>query len=122
MLNNLQLSQPSLSTQSPLRDSLVHLNLSGCQSIDKSAIDILLRLSHSHLPKLQRIDMAGLRLELCQQAAKSFLREKLGKLDSLGTMGAFTLGQGGGEGAYTSGQDLSAKHLTQWLEEDLKEA
>ena len=95
MLNNLQLSQPSLSTQSPLRDSLVHLNLSGCQSIDKSAIDILLRLSHSHLPKLQRIDMAGLRLELCQQAAKSFLREKLGKLDSLGTMGAFLLGQGG---------------------------
>jgi len=39
--------------------------------------------------------MAGLRLELCQQAAKSFLREKLGKLDSLGTMGAFLLGQGG---------------------------
>jgi hypothetical protein len=66
--------------------------------------------------------MAGLRLELCQQAAKSFLREKLGKLDSLGTMGAFTLGEGGGKGAYTLGQDLSAKHLTRWLEEDSEEA
>ena len=106
MLNNLQLTQPSLSTQSPLQDSLVHLNLSGCQSINKSAIDTLLRLSHSHLLKLQRIDMAGLQLQLCQQAAKSFLREKLGKLDSLGTMGAFTLGQGGRTGVYMHGQDL----------------
>jgi len=122
MLNHLQLIQPALSTQSPLRDSLVHLNISGCQSINKSAIDILLRLSHSHLPKLQRIDMAGLRLELCQQAAKSFLREKLGKLDSLGTMGAFTLGQRGGTGVYMHGQDLSAKHLIRWLEVDSKEA
>ena len=52
MLNNLQLIQPSLSTQSPLRDSLVHLTLSGCQLINKSAIDIFLRLSHSHLPEL----------------------------------------------------------------------
>ena len=66
--------------------------------------------------------MAGLRLELCQQAAKSFLREKLGKLDSLGTMGAFTLGQGEGQGAYMLGQDLSAKHLTRWLVEDLEKA
>ena len=81
-----------------------------------------MRLSHSHLPKLHRIDMAGLRLELCQQAAKSFLREKLGKLDSLGTMGAFSLGQGEGNGAYTFGQDLSARHLTRWLEEDSKKA
>jgi len=81
-----------------------------------------MRLSHSHLPKLQRIDMAGLRLELCQQAAKSFLCEKLGKLDSLGTMGAFSLGQGEGNGAYTFGQDLSARHLTRWLEEDSKKA
>ena len=40
--------------------------------------------------------MAGLRLELCQEAAKSFLREKLGALDSLGTMGAFTIGLGKG--------------------------
>ena len=63
--------------------------------------------------------MVGLQLELCQQAAKSFLREKLGKLECLGTMGAFTLGQGGGKGAYTLGQDLSAKHLTRWLEEGL---
>jgi len=118
MLNNLQLTQPFLSTQSPLRKSLVHLNISGCQSINKSAIDIFLRLSHSHLLKLQRIEMAGLRLELCQQAAKSFLREKLGKLDSLGTMGAFTLGQGGGTDTHTFGQDLSAKHLTLWLKED----
>ena len=62
--------------------------------------------------------MAGLRLELCQQAAKSFLREKLGKLDSLGTMGAFTLGQGGGTDTLTLGQDLSAKHLILWLKED----
>jgi len=122
MLNNLQLTQPSLSTQSPLRDSLVHLTLSGCQSINESAIDILLRLSHSHLPKLQHIDMAGLQLELCQQAAKSFLREKLGKLDSLGTMGAFTLGHWGEKGAYTLGQDLPAKHLTRWLEEDSQKA
>ena len=83
---------------------------------------ILLRLSHSHLPKLQRIDMVGFRLELCQQAAKSFLREKLGKLDSLGTMGAFTLAEGGGKGAYTLGQDLSAKHLTRWLEEESEKA
>jgi len=115
MLNNLRLTQPALSTQSPLRDSLVHLNISGCQSINKSAIDILLRLSHSHLPKLQRIDMAGLRLELCQQAAKSFLRKNLGALDSLGTMGSFTLGPGAGLG-------LSAKHLLLWLKEDSKEA
>ena len=64
MLSNLQLTQPALLMQSPLRDSLVHLNISGCQSINKSSIDILLRLSNLHLPKLQRIDMAGLRLEL----------------------------------------------------------
>jgi len=62
--------------------------------------------------------MEGLRLELCQQAAKSFLREKLGKLDSLGTMGAFTLGQDGGTGVYMNGQDLSAKHLIHWLKVD----
>jgi len=37
-------------------------------------------------------------------------------------MGAFTLGQGGGQGAYTLGQDLSAKHLTRWLEEDSEKA
>jgi len=122
MLNNLQLIPPALRTQSPLRDSLVHLNISGCQLINKSAIDTLLRLSHSHLPKLQRIHMAGLRLELYQQAAKSFLREKLGKLDSLGTMGAFTLGQGGVTGVYMHGQDLSAKHLIHWLKVDSKEA
>jgi len=59
--------------------------------------------------------MEGLRLELCQQAAKSFLREKLDKLDSLGTMGAFTLGQNGRTGVYMNGQDLSATHLTHWL-------
>ena len=76
MLNNLRLTHPALSSQSPLRDSLVHLNISGCKSINKSTIDILLRLSHSHLPQLQRIDKAGHRLELCQQAAKSFLRKK----------------------------------------------
>ena len=35
--------------------------------------------------------MQGLRLELCQQAGKSFLHEKLNKFDSLGTMKAFTL-------------------------------
>jgi len=122
MLNNLHLNQPALPTQSPLRDSLVHLNISGCQSINKSAIDTLLRLSHSHLPKLQRIHMAGLRLELCQQAAKSFLREKLEKLDSFGTMGAFTLGQDGRTGAFMNGQDLSATHLIRWLEVDSKEA
>jgi len=77
MLNNLRLTHPALSSQSPLRDSLVHLNISGCKSINKSTIDILLRLSHSHLPQLQRIDKAGHRLELCQQAAKSFLRKKI---------------------------------------------
>jgi len=70
-----------------------------------------LRLSHLHLPKLQRINMTGLRLELCQQAAKSFLREKLGALDSLGTMGAFTIGRGLGVG-------LSAQHLLSYLHED----
>jgi len=122
MLNNLHLIQLALLKLSPLRDSLVHLNISGCQSINKSALDILLRLSHSHLPKLQRIHLARLRLELCQQAAKSFLREKLGKLDSLGTMGAFTPGQKGGTGVYMNGQDLSAKHLTRWLKVDSKEA
>jgi len=62
-------------------------------------------------PTSRSIHMAGLRLELCQQATKSFLREKLGKLDSLGTMGAFTLGQDGRTGVYMDGQDLSAKHL-----------
>jgi len=60
MLNNLHLIQPALPTQSPLRDRLVHLNISGCQLINKSAIDTLLRLSHSHLPNLQRIHMVGL--------------------------------------------------------------
>ena len=93
MLNNLQLIPSALLIILPLRASLGHLNINGCQSINKSAIDTFLRLSHYHLPKLQRIHMEGLRLELCQQAAKSFLREKLSKLDSLGTMGAFTLGQ-----------------------------
>ena len=72
MLNNLQLIPPALLTQSPLRDSLVHLNISGCQSINKSTIDALLRLSHSHLPKLQRIHMEGLRLELCSRQLNPF--------------------------------------------------
>jgi len=120
MLNNLQLSPSALRTRSPFRENLVHLNISGCQSINKSAIDTLLRLSHSDLPKLQRILMEGLRLELCQRAAKSFLREKLGKLDSLGTMGAFILGQGGRTGVYMDGRDLSAKHLLHWLKVDSK--
>jgi len=111
MLNNLQLTQPSLPIHSPLRDSLIHLTLSGCQSINKSAVDILLRLSHTHLPKLQGVNMVGLRLELCQQAAKSFLRENLGILDSLGTMDAFALGPGG-----FRGEDLSANHIEKWLE------
>jgi len=65
--------------------------------------------------------MEGLRLELCQRAAKSFLREELGKLDSLGTMGAFTLGQNGRTRAYMEGRDLSAKHLLHWLKADSKE-
>ena len=115
MLNNLQLISPALRTLTPFRDSLVHLNISGCQSINKSAIDTLLRLFHSHLPKLQPIHMEGLRLELCQQAAQSFLREKLGKLDSLGTMGAFTLGQDARTDVYMEGQDLSAKQLIRWF-------
>ena len=115
MLNNLQLIPSALLIISPLRASLVHLIINGCQSINKSAIDTHLRLSHHHLPKLQRIHMEGLRLELCQQAAKSFPREKLDKLDSLGTMGAFTLGQDGRTGVYMNGQDLSAKHLIHWL-------
>jgi len=121
MLNNLRLLPSALLQTSPLRNSLIHLNLNGCQSINKSAIDALLRLTHCHLPKLQRIHMEGLRLELCQQAAKSFLREKLNKLDSVGTMGAFTLGPTGvallnGErDGHTLGQDLTAAHLTQWL-------
>jgi len=65
--------------------------------------------------------MEVLRLELCQRAAKSFLREKLGKLDSLGTMGAFTLGQNGRTWAYMEGRDLSAKHLLHWLKVDSKQ-
>jgi len=65
--------------------------------------------------------MEGLRLELCQRAAKSFLREKLGKLDSLGAMGAFTLGQNGRTGVYMGGRDLSAKHLLHWLKVDSQE-
>ena len=117
MLNNLQLIPSALRILSPLRDSLVSLNISGCQSINKSIIDTLLRLSHHHLPKLQCIHMEGLRL----QAAKSFLREKLGKLDSLGTMRAFTLGHDGRTGVYMNGQDLSAKHLIHWLRVDSKE-
>ena len=95
MLNNLRLLPPASLRTSLLRESLIHLNINGCQSINKSAIDALLRLTHRH----QRIHMEGLRLELCQQAAKSFLREKLNVPDSLGTMGAFTLGQKGGTGA-----------------------
>ena len=111
-----------------IRDSLIHININGCQSINKSAIDALLRLTHRHLPKLQRIHMEGLRLELCQQAAKSFLREKLNMLDSLGTMGAFTLGQrgeavqNGATGVYMNGQDLTATHLTHWLQEYSRES
>jgi len=64
MLNNLQLIPPALLKTSPLRDSLIHLNINGCQSINKSTIDTLLRLTHHNLPKLQRIHMEGLRLEL----------------------------------------------------------
>jgi len=122
MLNNLQLIPPALLMTSPLRDSLTHLKINGCQSINKSAIDTLLRLTHRNLPKLQRIHREGFRLKLCQQAAKSFLREKLGKLDSLGTMGAFTLGQKGGTGVYMNGQDLSATHLTHWLRVNSRES
>jgi len=121
MLNNLQLIPPALRNLSPFRDNLVHLNISGCQSINESAIDTLLRLSHSDLPKLQRIHMEGLRFELCQRAAKSFVREKLGKLDSLGTMGGFIMGQDGRTRVYMDGQDLSAKHLLHWLKVDSKE-
>jgi len=57
MLNNLQLIPSALLSISPLRASLVHLNINGCQSINKSAIDTLLRLTHRNLPKLQRIHM-----------------------------------------------------------------
>jgi len=121
MLNNLQLIPSALRILPPLRDSLVLLNISGFQSLNKSAIDTPLRLSHHHLLKLQRIHMEGLRLELCQQAAKSLLREKLGKVDSLGTMGAFTLGQDGRTGVYMNGQDLSARHLIHWLKVYSKE-
>jgi len=123
MLNNLRLLPTALLRPSPLRDSLVHLNINGCQSINKSAIDALLRLTQGHLPKLQRIHMEGLRLELCQQAAKSFLREKLNMLDSVGTMGAFTLGPmgvelpNGARSGHTRGHDLTAAHLTQWIRE-----
>jgi len=46
MLNTLQLIPLALLIISPLRASLVHLNINGCQSINKSAIDTLLRLSH----------------------------------------------------------------------------
>ena len=75
MLNNMQLLPTALLRTSPLRNSLVHLNINGCQSINKSAIDTLLRLTHDHLPKLKRIHMEGLRLELCQQAANlSFVK------------------------------------------------
>ena len=45
MLNNLQLIPPAVRNLSPFRDNLVHLNISRCQSINKSAIDTLLRLS-----------------------------------------------------------------------------
>ena len=128
MLNNLRLFPSALLQTSALRESLMHLNIHGCQSINKSAIDALLRLTHRHLPKLQRIHMEGLRLELCQQAAKSFLREKLDMLDSLGTMRAFTLGQrgeavqNGATGVYMNGQDLTATHLTHWLQEYSRES
>mmetsp|Transcript_100044 Transcript_100044/g.161271 ORF Transcript_100044/g.161271 Transcript_100044/m.161271 type:complete len:238 (+) Transcript_100044:1062-1775(+) len=120
LLNNLQLNPPALLAPSPFRGNLVHLDISGCQSINTGAIDTLLRLSHANLPKLQRIHMEGLRLELCQRAAKSFLRERLGTLDSLGTMGAFTLGQNGRTTTPMRGRDLSAKHLLQWLKVDSK--
>ena len=72
--------------------------------------------------------MVGLRLELCQQAAKSFLREKLNKLDSVGSMGAFTLGPkgvaipNGEKGGYTLGHDLTATHLSYWLREYPRES
>jgi len=81
MLNNLQLIPPIILKTSPLRDSLIHLNINGCQSINKSAIDALLRLTHGNLPNLQRIHMEGLRLEL-------------------------TLGQKGETGVYMNGQDV----------------
>jgi len=53
--------------------------------------------------------------------SKSFLREKLDKLDSLRTMGAFTLGQDGRTGVYMHGQDLSATHLIHWLRVNSRE-
>jgi len=49
-------------------------------------------------------------------------------LDSLGTMGAFTLGQkgeavqNGATGVYMNGQDLTATHLTLWLQEYSRES
>ena len=52
LLNNLQMNPPALLAQSPFRENLVHLNISGCQSINTSTIDTLIRLSHSYLPKL----------------------------------------------------------------------
>jgi len=122
LLNNLRLLPPALLQTSPLQDSLTHLNINGCQSINKSAIDALLRLTLRHLPKFQRIHMEGLRLELCQQAAKSFLREKLKMLDSLGTMGSFTLGQKGRPGTSNNEEDLTATHLTHWLRENSRES
>jgi len=122
LLNNLRLLPPALLQKWPLRDSLTHLNINGCQSINKSAIDALLRLTLRHLPKLQRIHMEGLRLELCQQAAKSFLRENLKMLDSLGTIGAFTLGQKGRPGASNNEEDLTTTHLTHWLRENSRES
>jgi len=66
--------------------------------------------------------MEGLRLELCQQAAKSFLREKLKMIDSVGTMGAFTLGQTGRRGASATETDLTATHLTHWIQQYSQES
>ena len=47
LFNNLKLNPLALLTPSPFRWNLVHLNISGCQSINTSAIDTLLRLSHA---------------------------------------------------------------------------
>jgi len=75
MLNNLQLNPLALLAPSPYRENSVHLNISGCQSINTGAIDTLLRLSHANLPKLQRIHMEVLRLRQRAERAQ-FLAEK----------------------------------------------
>jgi len=104
LLLNLQLINPKLSHT--LRDHLTLISLRGCQSLDVGSIDKLFRKYSTYLPRVRRFDMVGLRYELCQQASKSFLLERLDLWSSVHLMGLFTRRQ-----AYCIDPILSSEYI-----------